>query len=249
MGIFNFFGGNSPAEKALKFKGRLTQKYGEPANRQKAIAELADMKTPETVPVLMLRFTFSVDPQTTDAEEKEAVFRAVSSLGTAAVPNVANFLQRNDGYSSWAVKILEEVLPASEVIAVVTEELSRLGAGYTRDPEKKEVLLNFLEGKQDQRIGPAVLPLVHDMSDDVKMAALKLVGQVKLDAAVGEIIKLLLSSDTARRVQTACWQSLADSGLSIEAHRDVIASKLVEPFVIEKSGFVTRRGPSYDLGT
>ena len=87
MGLFDFFGGGTNAEKALKLKPKLTQKYDkEGANRQKALHALGEMRTPEAVSVLMARFTLSVDPQTTDANEKDDVFAYITGLGDLTAP-------------------------------------------------------------------------------------------------------------------------------------------------------------------
>ena len=52
MGIFDFLGGSGP-EKALKLKSKVTQKYGDPSTRQKALQQLGEMKFPEAVTVLL----------------------------------------------------------------------------------------------------------------------------------------------------------------------------------------------------
>jgi HEAT repeat protein len=242
MGLFDFFGGGTPAEKAQKQKAKITQKYGDPSTRQKAISTLIDLSSPETVPVLMQRFTFSVDPQTTDADEKQTVFEAICAMKREAVAPVVDFLKKSDSASSWALRILGEVLPEPEVVGAITDELTRLGAEYTRDPEKKEVLLHALEGKSDERIGPAVLPFLHDMSDDVKLAAIKTLAVLKYAPAREKLLKLLVAEETARRVQTACVQMLCDAQLSVEGYRPKVEQRLAEPFFLDKAGLVKKRG-------
>ena len=86
MGLLDFFGGGTPADKAQRLKAKATQKYGDAATRQKALQQLAELKHADAVPVLMNRFTFAVDPQTTDAEEKEHAFQAICELEKDAVP-------------------------------------------------------------------------------------------------------------------------------------------------------------------
>ncbi len=167
MGILDIFGGGSGPEKALKLKTKVTQKYGDPTSRQKAIETLGAMKIPEAVSVLLARFTINVEPQTTDADEKDHTFELICAFGADALPQVKEFLNRSEAASSWALRILGALLPEADVIGVCTEVLTRLGAEYTRDPEKKSVLIHFLEGKDDPRIAPAMLPFIEDMSDDV----------------------------------------------------------------------------------
>ena len=240
MGLFDFFGG-SPAQKAQKLKPRVTQKYGDATTRQKAIADLADLESADTVPVLMLRFTLSVDPQSTDVSEKEEVFNIITGLKEAAVPHVVDFLKKNDSASSWAVKILDAVLPADKVVETVVDELKRLGAEYTRDPEKKEVLIYWLSERKDERIGPVVTMFLADMSDEVKIAAAKAIAALKYEPARAALIDLLAAEETAKRVQTACVQTLHDAELTVKGERERVEKRIVEPFYLDKSGAVKKR--------
>jgi F0F1-type ATP synthase delta subunit len=243
MGLFDFFGGGgTPADKAAKLKAKATQKYGDAAARQQALQKLIDLKHADAVPVLLQRFTFVVDPQTTDAEEKAHVFDSICDLKDDAVPKVKAFLTESEKASSWAVKILDTVLPPADMIGVVVDELKRLGANYTRDPEKKEVLLHFLDGKQDERIGPVLTPFLNDMSDDVKMAALRTLTSIKFEPAREDVLKLLAAEDTARRVQTACVTTLAETGFTVQGYREKVEGKLPEGFTIDKAGVVKKRG-------
>lgn len=241
MGLLDFLGGGTPAEKALKLKPKITQKYGDAQTRQKAIQDVTKLKSAETVPVLMQRFTFTVDPQTTDRMEKDEVFNAIVDLDEAAVPHVTDFLKANEAASSWAVKILDTVLEDDKVITVVTDELKRLGVEYTRDPEKKEVLLHYLNEKIDARIGPAVLPFLTDMSDDVKMAAVRTLVAAKEASAKEPLLQLLATDDLAKRVQTACVDALHTLGFEVGAMKDKVAGKISDPYFLDKQGFVKKK--------
>jgi HEAT repeat protein len=210
MGIFDFLGGSGP-DKALKLKPKVTQKYGDPTSRQKAIQQLGEMKFPEAVTVLMHRYTINVEPLTTDADEKEHVFELIKGFGKDAIAPVTEFLRKNEQATSWAVRILESLQSEAEVVSTVVDTLTALSSQYMRDPEKKVVLLHYITGKQDERIAPALVPFLDDMSDDVKLAALKALGPLKY-APAREPIQKLTTGDTARRVQMAATQALQESG-------------------------------------
>ncbi len=241
MGILDVFGG-SPEKKARKLKAKVTQKYGDPTARQKAIEQVGELKVPEAISVLLQRYTFTVDPQTTDLDEKERVFELITRCGQDAVGPVKEFLARNDTASSWAVRILSSVLPEPEVVGIACEMLQAFGPSYMRNPEKKLVLLHFLEGKDDPRIGPTVAPMLDDMADDVKIAALKVLGPLKYEPSRVAILELLVADDTARRVRTACIQALHDAGFGVQGYREKVESQLQDPFFVDKSGLVKKRG-------
>ncbi|MBN1203462.1 MAG: HEAT repeat domain-containing protein [Myxococcaceae bacterium] len=241
MGIFDLFSGGSGPEKALKLKPKVTQKYGDPASRQKAIQQLGEMKIPEAVSVLLARFTVTVEPLTTDADEKEHVFELIKGFGKDAVAPIQDFLRKSDQATSWALRLLGALLPEAEIIGICVDTLNHLSSHYTRDPEKKVVLLHHVTGKEDPRIASAVLPFLEDMSDDVKIAALKALGPIKHEPAREPMLKLLTADDTARRVQTAVLSALQESGFGVQGFREKVESLLVEPYALDKAGLVVKR--------
>jgi len=313
MGLFDFLGGGSGPEKALKLKPNIVQKFGDSGRdkRQKAIHTLGEMRIPEAVGVLMARYTITVDPQTTDAAEKEDVFTYITGMGDLSgalkafndkkkanvtgnqlrdatgairshgigkgtvdraqlgqtiasavsaseaevkeltdavaleiesIAQVRQFLRKSDQASSWAVRILETMLDSDEMIGVVCEELHRLGTEYTRDPEKKEVLLHFVEGKGDPRIFPEVLLLLDDMVDEVKIAALKVLGPAAYEPAREKMLELLTHDETAKRVQTAAIAALHESKFTVQGYREKVEKRLSDPWYLDGSGAVKKRG-------
>jgi hypothetical protein len=246
MGILDFLGGSGPT-KALKLKPKVVQKYGDPVARQKAIQQLGEMEFPEAVTVLLSRFTINVEPQTTDADEKDQVFELVRARGAAAVPAVTDFLMRTDTASSWAVRLLVALLPEPEVVGTLVTHLHALAKGYSRSPEKRLVLMNWLADKDDPRIAPSVLPFLDDMADDVRIAALNTLARLRYPEAREPILQLLTAAETGRRVQVAAVEALAESGFGVQGFREKVEALLPEAFFVDKNGVLKRRG-SADAG-
>ena len=242
MGILDIFGGGKSPERAARLKSKVTQKYGGPEARQKAIQQLGEMDFPEATASLLARFTITVDPQTTDIDEKEHVFGLIRARGEAAVEPIRAFLRKTDQASSWAIRLLRELLPADRYVTLVVEHLHELGAVYTRDPEKKLVLLHEAESLADPRIAPTVLPFLDDMADDVKIGALRALAPKAYPQAREPMLALLTSVDTARRVQTAAIEALAQSGFGVQGYREKVEALLPEPFFVDKGGLLKRRG-------
>jgi HEAT repeat protein len=241
VGILDIFGGKSP-ERATKLRSKVVQKYGGPEARQKAIQQLGEMEYPEATASLLARFTINVEPQTTDADEKEHVFALIRARGQAAVDPVRTFLRRSDAASSWAVRLLSELLPPEAYVGELCEQLRHLSEGYTRDPEKKLVLLGAVEHLEDARIAPSALPFLEDMADDVKIAALRVLGPRSHPEAREPILRILTAPETARRVQTAAIEALAQSGFGVQGYREKVEALLPEPFFVDKAGILKRRG-------
>ena len=246
MGILDFLGGSGPA-KALKLKAKVMQKYGDPLSRQKAIQQLGELDFPEAITVLLSRFTVTVEPQTTDADEKDQAFELIRARGAKAVPSVTDFLTRTDLASSWAVRLLTALLPEPEVVSILVAQLNTLSKSYSRNPEKRLVLLNWLAGKDDPRIAPAALPFLEDMADDVRITALRTLGPLKYEPAREPVLQLLTAPETGRRVQVAAIEALAESGFGVQGFREKVEALAPDTFFVDKSGVLKRRG-SPDAG-
>ncbi|HEY7723864.1 MAG TPA: hypothetical protein VH880_00920, partial [Anaeromyxobacteraceae bacterium] len=159
MGIFGLFGSREERERgALRRLGKkVTERYGPPENRQKAIEQLAAMGTADALATLCLRFTVRAEVGITDDEEKETVRRHLVAAGEAALGPVREFLERHESGVSWGLRVLSALREAGEVEAVVLALLEKAGKEYTRDPEKKLVLLSWL-AEHHARPATAAIP-------------------------------------------------------------------------------------------
>jgi hypothetical protein len=129
MGLFGLFGSKEEREKGAlrKLAKRLTERYGPPENRQKAISQLGDLGTAEALETLCLRFTVRVEPGITDDEAKETTRSILVEARDDAVEPIERFVTGHDDGIAWGLRVLAEVAPAEKVRAVVLRELSRLG--------------------------------------------------------------------------------------------------------------------------
>ena len=163
MGILDIFGGGKSPERATKLKAKVTQKYGGPEARQKAIQQLGEMDIPEATASLLARFTVMVEPATTDTDEKEHVFGLIRARGEAAVEPVRAFLRRSDQASSWAMRLLHEaealddpriaptVLPFLEDMADDVKIGGLRALGPKGFPDAREPMLKLLTAPETAR--------------------------------------------------------------------------------------------------
>ncbi|MCL2012485.1 MAG: HEAT repeat domain-containing protein [Cystobacterineae bacterium] len=239
MGLLDIFN-RSPEQKVEKLKTKLSQKYGDPSIRQTAIAALGELHVPEAVEALLGRFTFSVEPQTRDAEEKEEVFELLCERGEAAVELVQAFLKRYETGTSWALRVLAHILPEEQTTTFACEFLQKLSRTYTRSFEKKLVFLQYVADKQHPAVAPATLPYLEDMTDDVKINALLVLGKHPFEEARIPILELLLSPSTAKRVQTHAIEALYTSALSVQGYREKVEALLQPPWYLNRAGLLRR---------
>src|SRR6266852_3706532 len=89
MGLLDLLGiGGTKEERETrsvrKLQKKAVEKYGPKENRQGAIEELGEMRTPRAVEALLMRYTVRVEPGITDDEEKQRVLAAQGSVGPVA---------------------------------------------------------------------------------------------------------------------------------------------------------------------
>src|SRR5512134_303069 len=121
MGLFDLFPSKEVRQQSAlqKLNQKLTQKFGPPENRAKAIDQLADLGTPEALRTLCLRFTISADPTITDADEKERVLRILVDEGEAAVEPLTQFVHQQEEGVAWGLRALAKILPPERLGAIV----------------------------------------------------------------------------------------------------------------------------------
>jgi HEAT repeat protein len=239
MGLLDFFGGGgTKVERLVK---AATQKYGPPENRQKALEQLVELGTPEAIAGMLKRFTISAEPSITDRDEKEFVYRAVLDFDKDAVVPLQNFVRNSETAIAWALKGLGALTTPPEVVEVSLAALTKLGPEYTRDPEKKTVLLTQLLDHDDPRIVPAVIPFLEDPADDVKIAASKILAKSKSEAARQPLLDAIPREKDHKRVLSAFFEALATAAFKVDTVREQLLPLLPEGFAISKEGLVQAR--------
>jgi hypothetical protein len=241
MGLFDLIAG-SPEKRVKSLQKKVTEKYGPPENRQKAIEQLLDLGTPEALSALMMRFTVNAEPSIADAEEKEYTYQSILHFQDKAVAPLKDFVRRSEKAVSWALRMLRALLPEPEVVSLCLEELTRIGPEYTRDPEKKTVLLSTLGELNDERIALEVLPFLADPSDDVRIAAATVLKAKKDERAREALLKAWVDSLDRKRVVDVLAGVLADTGFGVQGFREKIEKNLPDGFYVDKAGLVKRRG-------
>jgi HEAT repeat protein len=240
--LSNLFGGSRAERERKRIKElsrRAQEKYGDPAARTRALEQLRDIGTPEAIAALLQRFTVKTEPGITDTEEREFTLSIVTSFGDAAVGPVEEFIRTQENVA-WGLRCLEQLVSEERRIGVVVEVLEKLAREYTREPDKKVLLINHLADTRDPRIAPAVERFLDDPSDDVRIAALQtLVAQGATDAR--DRIAACLIEAEAPRVRAAAADALARLGVPVEARREELQSRLPPGFALDAQGVVVAR--------
>jgi len=249
MALFGLFGSRQERERSAlrKLAKKVTERYGPPENRQRAIEQLGEMGTPEALATLCLRFTVRAEPGIADDEEKRLTVDLLRDAGEAAIAPLERFVREQEEGVAWGLRALARIAGEAKVLDVSVAELARLGTIYTRDPEKKLVLLTWLtehhSGSSSQAVEGALLPLLEDFSDDVRISATRALASVAPgEGARDALIQLLLRDRENARVRGEVLEAMATLGADVKGHRPTVEALLVEPFFLDREGRVKKRG-------
>ena len=248
MGLLDLFGiGGSKEEREArsvrKLQKKAIEKYGPKENRQGAIEELGELRTPRAVEALLMRYTVRVEPGITDDEEKQRVLALVQQAGSAvAVPVLKRFILGRDEIS-WPLKALSDLLPEGEVVAFLVEALRKAAGEYSRVPEKKVLLLHALAQHQSRDAVPAALPFLDDMDDEVQIAAAQAMAVQKDERAREPLIQHFLRAHEGSnaRVREAVAGLLADTQFDVKGYTPKMEASLPPSYKLVSKGRVIRK--------
>ena len=190
----------------------------------------------------------------TDDDEKEqarAILVAAGPEGRSA--RCSEFLDEQESGVAWGLRVLASLAPPEELLGTVLSLLQKLGREYTRDPEKKLVLLSWLREHPDlaglvPAGGPArdeaIVPLLEDF---VRRRAHRRRPRAHRGAAAPtrparRSSRSSCATGTTPGSAARCSRRSHDLGADVKGHRGDVEALLVEPWYLDREGRVKRRG-------
>ena len=226
----------TPEEKADKLQEKVSNMYGQTADRRYYLDQLAAMG-PELAPRrLITRFTVRCDNGTNDSDEKELTKCLLVGLGRASVEPLKQFLRKHDKDFNWPYRTLEELVTRQELTDFVVELLESIGPDYVRNPERKEQLILVVKSFQDDAVGRALLPYLGDDNETIRFVAADAV--ITHGHAYGiEALAGRFGVETSQRVLTLIAESFRDREWTVpEACRAKVGESLPSGFRMNSAG-------------
>jgi len=224
-----------------KLVSKLVSKNYQHEDRMLAIETLSEMDTPAATRALFRRWDISADKDREDRAEKEYLADVLVAKGEKMLPALREHNDRSVNVT-WPIQVLRRVVSPEEV---VTEILRVLEAERARlasfRPEKKVHLIRLLNDQSDDRICPAVAPLLDDFDETVRYEAAELLGG-KGDAsfATALIDRLISDEEDSARVKGAILGVLVDNGWRV-ADRKADLSGHLGDYVIGHGGALQKK--------
>jgi len=249
MGFFNkLFGGDDktsgprkgPTGALARLQKKVTNKYGQPQDRQHAILAVADYGTEEAVEVLLKRFSFRIEQSIGDEEEKQVVCDELVRLGPVSVKPILDYLAKeNSPY--WPLKALREIIGDERTVDHLLEIIDGMEAIFDRDIERKVLLVsNLREFKQD-RVRERLLGFLNDENEEMRVQAVEGLMELGGQEATDLMVERLLDENETQRVKTAILNLLIDKKLKVKRHKDQVRKVIPQAFWIDDTGVIRRR--------
>ena len=260
MGIFDFLrgGGGSkktstpPPEKPTYEKKVaphakvVADKRAQTYDRMEAIQTLANLKSVDAAKALLRRFTFTIDPSITDAEEKDLAFQGVVDAGKDVVPAVVDFCEK-EANLTWALKVLRELLDDDEYKAELIDLLSNFDTEYTRNTDPKLQIIQALEEAKGDDVREAVEPFLEDVNETVRFHAVETTFAQNDAKSIPALVKLLKAEESVR-IKNKVGEQLAFRGWVIPAElREAITEGFFDSsgFSVGSDGKIKKSGGDY----
>ncbi len=228
----------TPEEKADKLKAKITNMYGQTADRCYYLEQLAAMGPELAAPRLIMRFTGHCDNGTNDADEKELTKSLLVGLGSGSVDPLKNFLRTHDKDFNWPYRTLRELISHEELVEFLVELLNSIGPDYVRNPERKEQMILVIKKFDEESIGRAVLPYLGDDNETIRFVAADTVIVQAHDYGI-EALAARFKDETSQRVLNLIAEAFRDKAWTVpEDCREAVAAHLPNGMRLNDKGLV-----------
>jgi len=240
MGLFGIGGGGGKIQRLEK---RVTNKWGQAAERQRAMQLLADIGTDEALDTLLKRFSFRIDGQITDEDEKRMGYEFLIAAGPRAVGPIERFVSENDGVY-WPLRALKEIVGMEPAVDALLRALDRADKIAGRVNEQKVQLVSNLRDFPHDRVRDRLKLLCRDPNDEVRIMAVDGLLTYGEPHALPIVVERILDPKESNNIKAVIFEQLLDHGWSLEPWRAELEAADVFPahYRLGPSGRVQRAG-------
>lgn len=228
------------SSQAASLKKKITNKYGQPQDRQRAIQLLGEMGNEEACYVLLQRYTFRIEQSITDEEEKRMVYNELVKIGRIAVKPILEFLT-NENAPYWPIKVLREVIGDQETVTHLIDIIDKTEAIFDRDVERKVELIANLRDFTDPRVKEKLLSFVNDENEDIKCQALLGLAQMGDEEMVDILMERLLDPNESQRVKNEVLNLFIEKKWKIKRKKEEIRKIIPQTYWIDDVGVIHRK--------
>ncbi len=227
-----------------RHRKHIKSRFGQGEDRYRAVQYFKELGGLEGSQGLLERFMVNVEPSIKDEEEKQSVFDILVGLGNQVIPAIETYLNRKDSASvpiTWPLKVLSAVAEPQEAVEVIKRALENQGTSYTREPERKVLLVSQLAEYDHPDVVPALIPFLRDHRDEVQLEALAALTNRQDETAREAVLELLVEEETPARLRAAIAEALSKLGWTVKGYRRKVEAALPEGLHVDRSGRIKGR--------
>jgi HEAT repeat protein len=229
-----------PPPAVARLLKRITNKYGQPQDRQAAIRALAELGTEDAVAALLQRFTFRIEQTIGDEQEKQEVHDEVVRIGQVAVPPILEFLEKDDA-PFWAVKALRRIVGDDRTVAELLRIIDAMEAIFDRDIKRKVELVSNLREFREPRVRERLLAFMNDESEEFRVQAVQGLAEMGQEEMAPVLVDRMLDESETQRVRTEILNLLIDKKWRIRHRKDQVRKSIPNTFWVDDVGVIHRR--------
>lgn len=230
MGLKDLFSSEGRANRnRAKHAARIKDKHAQSIDRQASLEALDADGSPEAIVGLLGRFSMRYDKTIEDEQEKNWVYDRLRARGESILPSLRSYLLTSDTLS-FALRLVSEIADQEKVWPLVDELCRRHDNSYTRDPNAKAQLVDFLGDLSGERATQALLPYLDDVDENVRFTAIEgLFKQKNLALAGAPLIEHLQKpTEESRRIKRRILEGFAEEGWELGKDRVAELAPLTE---------------------
>lgn len=237
MGLKSMFGG-SKVDRLVK---KLTNAWAQTHDRTRAMEVLASMGTDESLFALLRRFSYRVERDILDQDEKDFAYQLIVAAGPSAIPPIERYVAQFDTVY-FPMKALKEIAGLDAAVEVLMRVLDAAEKKEGRVNEQRDQLVSNLRDFQHPRIMERLLLLCHDPAEDVRLKALDALATYGAEAGAGAFAARILHEDETSAVKSVLFEQLVEHGWSMSAWKAEIETREILPnfYKFNKKGVLER---------
>ncbi len=242
--VFGLFSKEAALKRAAK---KATNKLAQSPDRWAAMEKLLEDGSEESLFTLCKRFSITSTKLSEDEQEKEWTVDALTSKGELALPAVQRYLKVATAVS-YPLRVLSNISRGKQALEVIDKVLADEEPGYTRDPDKRIDIINWLseyKAATNQEVVERVAPYLVDRDENTRFAAVEALYLRPSDNAAEPLVNALLDPDEeSGRLKLRIAETLCDHDLDLCGRKDEVAGlfdTLLTDFRLHRNKLVKKK--------
>jgi len=247
MGLADFFrkkkqGGEGVSWSLQRKIKRALNKYVQAPDRQAALQGLVTDGSDEAIKALIKRFTFYVEPLTTDETEKEFVMENLVSFGQRVIPFLIESIKTAESIT-WQLNTLRQLMNEDELLLTLLDVIEGFDTEYEKNPIRKIQIIEVLGDWKSEKVAMALKRFLDDVDETVRYQTVSSLLKQEPEIVREWLLERALT-DESNRIRDMVIEGFCEKGISIKGFhaRKQFEDLLPPEMTVDNKGIIKRKG-------